>query len=241
MNCDQRSDERIPVLNDARSPAGVCQQANAHRDWQRRAPLCAADSDSVLARAFSALGVASERCKATNRPGLYPRSRSHASGREKYFGRSTTRDMPRGARDRIGEDRAAAEQPHTPCSGAKLPRRSATSTNAARLAGNAWSFKRRCRLRLASRQQRFLKSPPQAGPRRRERPAEAKARRRGRRWCVALLALQMSLFQGLGIVAECAVDIGADRRTSIAQPVHWKTPERAWRAHGRFLSRRQSC
>ena len=177
MNCDQRSCERNPVLHDAGSPAAVCWQADAHRDRQWRAPLSGADSDSVLARAFSAPGVASERCKATNRPGLYPRSRSHASGKGKYFGHSTTRDMPRGARDRIGEDRAAAEQPHTPCSGARLRRRSATSTNEARLAGNARFSQRRCQLRLASRQQCFLQSPPEASPRRRERPAEAKARR----------------------------------------------------------------
>lgn len=44
----------------------------------------------------------------------------------------------------------------------------------------------------------------------------------------ALLPLQTSLFQGLGIVEGCALDIDAGRHTSSALPDQCQRPELAW-------------
>jgi hypothetical protein len=169
-----------PVLHDAGSPAGVCRQADAHHDRQWRAPLRGADSDfcpcSCLQRAWRSIG---------KMQGDEPTWICIHDLEAMPLVKGNILDVRRPeiccAVLAIALAKTVLQQssPTTPCSGARLRRRSATSTNEARLAGNARYSQRRCRLRLASRQQCFLQSPPEASPRRRERPAEAKARRRG--------------------------------------------------------------
>ena len=104
--------------------------------------------------------------------------------------------MPGGAPDRIAEGGVSAAPHRSPCSDAKLRPRLVTGTNGARLADNVPSARRPRRLRPASPQRRFRRSPPRAAHLPRERLAATKAQPLGRRWCAAPLLLQRSLFRG---------------------------------------------
>ena len=121
--------------------------------------------------------------------------------------------MPGGVPDRIAEGGVPAAPHRGPCCDAKLRPRLMTDTNGARLADNVPSARIRRRLRPASPQRCFPRSPPRAVHHRREPPVGAREQPRGRRWCAALRLLQTKVFRGLGKVAVCAADIDPGRAT----------------------------